>query len=300
MEKIAVIGLGMIGYELVKKYDELGYAVHIINRSDKNFFKNNANIDNYFVDITNENKIKQTITDINPDFVINTAAMANVDLCETEKELAYKTNALSVGYIGETCKKLTVPLCHISTDYVFDGERGDYSEQEEMNPINYYGYSKAEGEKALNGLNYDLASIVRISVPFCVSLIKVNFFMWVLDMLKKKECVNILIDQWNTPTFVNELVEGVIEIYKKDVAGLFHFGGGEKVSRHEFALKVAEIFEIDSSCINPIKSSELDWKADRPKDTSLNNSKIENKIKIKLKTINKCLKEIRDGENHAI
>ncbi|NKQ38972.1 MAG: NAD-dependent epimerase/dehydratase family protein, partial [Methanosarcinales archaeon] len=71
MEKIAVIGLGMIGYELVKKYDELGYAVHIINRSDKNFFKNNANIDNYFVDITNENKIKQTIENINPDFVIN-------------------------------------------------------------------------------------------------------------------------------------------------------------------------------------------------------------------------------------
>ena len=238
-----------------------------------------------------------------------------MDLCETERELAYKTNALSVGYIGEACKKLNIPLCHISTDYVFDGEKGNYVENDEIgakrratktegfcsiNPINYYGHTKAEGEKVLNELNYDLSSIIRISVPYCVSPVKVNFFSWVLDMLKKGEGMNILIDQWNTPTFVNELVDGVVAIHKKDIAGLFHFGGGEKVSRYEFALKVAEIFELDKTLINPVESSELGWKAYRPKDTTLNNCKIENKIKIKLKTVDECLKEIKQGESYAI
>ena len=308
MEKIAIIGLGMIGYEITKKYNELGYDTHIINRSDKGFFKNSDNITNHFVDITDENKIKKTIKNINPDFVVNTAAFTNVDLCETERELAYKTNALSVGYIGEACKKLNIPLCHISTDYVFDGEKGNYVENDEIgakrratktegfcsiNPINYYGHTKAEGEKVLNELNYDLSSIIRISVPYCVSPVKVNFFSWVLDMLKKGEGMNILIDQWNTPTYVNELVDGVVAIHKKDIAGLFHFGGGEKVSRYEFALKIAEIFELDKTLINPVESSEMNWIANRPKDTSLNSGKIENKLKIKLKTVDECLIELK-------
>ena len=118
--KIAIIGLGMIGYELIKKYDNLGYNVHAITRSDKGFFNDNNNIIKHFVDITNESKIKETIENINPDFVVNTAAITNVDLCETERELAYKTNALAAKYIGEACKEVGCSLCHISTDYVFD------------------------------------------------------------------------------------------------------------------------------------------------------------------------------------
>jgi len=109
----------MVGYEMVKKYLELeDYKVHIVTRDNKEYFKA---VDKYFVDITNENEIKETIKKINPDFVVNTAAITNVDLCETERDLAYKTNALAVKYIGEACKEIGAPLCHISTDYVFDG-----------------------------------------------------------------------------------------------------------------------------------------------------------------------------------
>ena len=290
MEKLAIIGLGMIGYELVKKYDDLGFKVHVITRGDRGFF---GNIYKHFVDITNENKIKETIKDINPDFVVNTAAITNVDLCETERELAYKTNALSVGYIGEACIKLNIPLCHISTDYVFDGEKGNYVEEDEINPINYYGWTKAEGEKILNELNYDVASIVRISVPYCVSPVKTNFFMWVLNNLKEGKEVNAVIDQWNTPTYIDELTDGIVKIYEKDVNDLLHFGGGEKVSRYEFAIKVAEIFDLNKDLINPIRSSELGWKANRPKDTSLNSGKAEKLLGIKLKKVDECLNELK-------
>ena len=291
--KIAIIGLGMIGYELVKKYDDLGFNVHVITRSDKGFFNDNNNIIKHFVDITNESKIKETIENINPDFVVNTAAIANVDLCETERELAYNTNALAVKYIGEACKNLNIPLCHISTDYVFDGGKGNYVEDDEINPINYYGWTKAEGEKILNELNYDLTSIVRISVPYCVSPVKTNFFLWVLNTLKEGKEVNAVIDQWNTPTYTDELTNGIIKIYEKDVSGILHFGGGEKVSRYEFALKIAEIFDLNKDLIKPIKSSELGWKANRPKDTSLINKKAEKLLNIKLKKIDECLNELK-------
>ncbi|NPA62798.1 MAG: dTDP-4-dehydrorhamnose reductase [Methanococci archaeon] len=290
MEKVVVIGLGMIGYELVKKFFELDdYKVYIITRSDKGFFKD---VEKYFVDVTNENKIKETIKKINPDFVINTAAMTNVDLCETERDLAYKINALGAKYIGEVCKEIGCSLCHISTDYVFDGENGNYVEEDEINPINYYGYTKAEGERFLNELNYNSISIVRISVPYCISPVKVNFFMWVLNKLKNNEVVNAVIDQWNTPTYVNELVDGVVKIYEKDVIGLLHFGGGEKVSRYEFALKVAEVFGFDESLIKPVKSAELGWKAKRPRDTSLNSEKAKKLLGIKLKNVNEALRKI--------
>jgi dTDP-4-dehydrorhamnose reductase len=293
MERVAVIGLGMIGYELVKKFLELDdYKVYIITRSDKGFFDD---VEKYFVDIADENKIKEIIRKINPDFVINTAAMTNVDLCETERDLAYKINALGAKYIGEVCKEIGCSLCHISTDYVFDGDKGDYVEEDEINPINYYGYTKAEGERLLNELDYDLMSIVRISVPYCISPVKVNFFMWVLERLKNNEAINAVIDQWNTPTYVNELVEGVVKIYEKDVKGLLHFGGGEKVSRYEFALKVAEVFGYDESLIKPIKSSELGWKAKRPKDTSLNSDKVKKLLGVKLKRVDECLNEIKSS-----
>ena len=292
-EKIAIIGLGMIGYELIKKYDNLGYNVHAITRSDKGFFNDNNNIIKHFVDITNESKIKETIKNINPDFVVNTAAITNVDLCETERELAYKTNALAVKYIGEACKNLNIPLCHISTDYVFDGGKGNYVEDDEINPINYYGWTKAEGEKVLNELNYDLTSIVRISVPYCVSPVKTNFFLWVLNSLREGNEVNAVIDQWNTPTYTDELTNGIIKIYEKDVSGILHFGGGEKVSRYEFALKIAEIFDLNMDLIKPIKSSELGWKANRPKDTSLINKKAEKLLGFKLKKVDECLDKLK-------
>ncbi len=297
-EKIAIIGWGMIGNEFIENYNELGYNIHIITRNDKKFLSNNnSNITKHFVDITNENKIKEIIENISPDFVINTAAMTNVDLCEIERERAYKTNALAAGYIGKTCKKLGIPLCHISTDYVFDGERGNYAEDDKVNPINYYGWTKAEGEKILKELNHDLTSIVRISVPYGLSPIKVNFFMWVLNTLKEKKKLNVVIDQWNTPTYMPELVEGILKIYKKNIYGTLHFGGGEKVSRYEFALKVAEIFSYDKTLIEPVKSSELGWKANRPKDTSLICKNAERLLNINLKKIDECLNELKNSIN---
>ena len=290
-EKILIIGLGMIGYELVKKFQNLDYNVYIITRRDKGYFKDTPK---YLLDITNRERLFETVTKISPDFVVNTAAITNVDLCEEERELAYKTNALAVGYIGEVCRDLKIPLCHISTDYVFDGRKGNYIEEDEVNPVNYYGWTKAQGEIILNNLNYEDTTILRISVPYCFSPVKDNFFTWVLKGLKEGKEIKAVVDQWNTPTYVYELTEGIVKIYEKGIRGLYHFGGGERVSRYEFALKVAEVFGYDKGLIKPVKSSELGWKAKRPRDTSLNSSKIQRSLNIRLKNLEESLKDLRE------
>ena len=114
-----------------------------------------------------------------------------------------------------------------------------------------------------------------------------------MNTLKEGKEVNAVIDQWNTPTYTDELTNGIIKIYEKDVNGILHFGGGEKVSRYEFALKIAEIFDLNKDLIKPIKSSELGWKANRPKDTSLINKKAEKLLNIKLKKVDECLNELK-------
>jgi len=268
LEKVLVIGLGMVGYEIVKKYFETGeYKISIASRSESGFFK--GVLDKRLVDVTNEQKVQKVIQDINPDFVINTAAMTNVDFCEKEKELAYKANAISVGYIGKACKSTGSTLCHISTDYVFDGEDGNYVETDVINPINYYGFTKAEGERILNEMDYENKSIVRISTPYGFSPVKLNFFTWVLENLKYEKPINVITDQYNTSTNLNNLSEIMIKIQQNDLSGILHFGGSEKLSRYEFALKISEDYNLNSKLISPVKSSELNWVAKRPKDTSL-------------------------------
>jgi len=268
LEKVLVIGLGMVGYEIVKKYFETGeYKISIASRSENGFFK--GVLDKHLLDITNEQKVQKLISEINPDFVINTAAMTNVDLCEKEKELAYKSNALSTGYIGNACKKVGSTLCHISTDYVFDGVKGNYVETDPINPINYYGFTKAEGERLLNEIDYDNKSIVRISTPYGFSPVKLNFYTWVLESLKSEKPINIVTDQYTTSTNLLDLSEFMLKIQKNDLSGIIHFGGSEKLSRYEFALKISEKYNLNNKLINPIKSSELNWTAKRPMDTSL-------------------------------
>ena len=288
--EVLVIGWGMVGNELINYLYDRNHNVSVISRTDKGLFEN---IPKYFLDITNENKLYETIKNIKPEVVINTAAFTNVDLCEKERDIAYNINALGARYVGNVCKKLDIPLYHISTDYIFDGKKGNYSEYDMANPINHYGYTKYMGEKHLLDLNYNKLSIVRISVPYGFSPIKNNFFTWVLNSLEENKEINIITDQWNTPTYLGELSSLLENMIDNNLFGIYHLGGGEKVSRYDFAIKIAKIFNLDENLINPVKSSSLNWVAKRPTDTSLNCNKLENNLNIKLKSLNDCLNELK-------
>lgn len=254
---------GQAFIDLVKKTSHELYATY--NKSSIDF--ENA----IFLDITDKEGVKKIVKNLNPDIIIHAAAFTNVDKCEVEREKAYNVNVKGTENIARIAKKINAKLVYISTDYVFDGEKGFYNEEDKTSPINYYGLTKLEGEKVVKKICNDFI-IARTSVIYGPH--KKNFVTWTIWELKKKKEIKIIIDQWVSPTLNIDLAEQIIALMEKDEKGIFHTAGGERISRYDFVLEVAKIFDFNEDFVIPTKTKEMNWIAKRPKDSSLDVSKI--------------------------
>jgi dTDP-4-dehydrorhamnose reductase len=246
------------------------------------------------LDVTKANEVSSLFRKLKPYVVIHTASETNVDKCETEKEHVWKINVEGTQNIALASSGLGAKLVYISTDYVFDGEKGNYEEKDEPNPINYYGVTKLEGERRVveNCENY---AILRTSVLYGWHPWKQNFVTWVINQLKQNKEIAVVQDHYNTPTLADNLAEITIEVVKKDLAGLYHASGSERISRYNFAKQIAKVFSLDASLIKPIKMDQLTaWIAKRPKDSSLNTEKIQKQLKTKPLNITQGLKKMRE------
>lgn len=222
----------------------------------------------YQMDITGNTDLIQSLR---PDYIVLTAAMTNVDLCETDREGAWKANALGPKGIAEAAQEVGAKLIHVSTDFVFDGEQGMYTEEDHVNPINYYGESKLAGERFVQEICPD-SVIARTSVLYGWSPVRLNFVTWAAAEMQKGNCINIVNDQYNSPTYSPNLADMILRI--RDETGIFHACGSQRISRYDFAVEIAKAFGLDESLINSIPSDQLKQKAHRPKDSSLNVFKI--------------------------
>lgn len=175
--------------------------------------------------------------------------------------------------IVEIAEEINAKLIYISTDYVFDGEKGMYKENDQTNPVDYYGETKLEGENVVKETCDDYL-IVRPSVLYGWNPVKLNFVTWMIKELKEGNKINIVKDQFNTPTLADDLAELILELIKKESFGIFHISGSERISRFDFALKIAGIFDLNKNLIKPITTDQLNWIAKRPMDSSLDVSKI--------------------------
>ena len=209
-----------------------------------------------------------SISKIKPEVIIHTAALTNVDDCEANKELAYKINAEGTRRIAELATELGAFIVYVSTDYVFSGDKGLYKEADEPNPIDYYGYTKLLGEQYCD-------SVARPCVIYGAKPAsgKVNFALWLVKELKNKEKIKIVTDQYVTPTLNTNLAKMLLEIAERRLKGIFHLAGKERVSRYEFALRIATKFGLDEDLILPSKMADMGWLAARPKDSSLDTAK---------------------------
>jgi len=261
----------------------------------------------HHADKTNRDTIQSLIRRLKPDAVIDTAAIHNVDYCETHREEAYRVNVEGTRNIAEVCGSLGAKMVFISTDYVFDGKKGLYKETDPANPVNYYGQSKLEGEKAVREAceNYVIArtsviySWVSASTLQSSSGKPLNFAMWLTQKLGKGEHVNIVTDQYSSPTLADSLAETLIKACKQDVTGLYHIAGKTRISRYDFTLKLAEKMGYDKSLIHPISSSSLKQVAKRPMDSSLDVGKIERTLGVTMLNIDEALtifsKQAKEG-----
>ena len=263
MKRILVTGAnGLLGQNMVQLFD--GKFELFASGIEKQFVLDEKKFNYKVLDITDLDHCKEIVDDIKPDIIINTASMTNVDECEIEKEMCWNINVKGVENLAKAAKRKMTFIIHISTDYIFDGDDGPYSEDDRPNPIGYYGKSKLASENAIRMVGIPYA-IIRTSVLFGLGInVKKNFFLWLNNNLKQRRKVNIVTDQYNTPTLVNDLSDGILKLIQKSAYGVFNMSGKEYINRFDFAVSLANVFGYDKKLINPIKTESLKQKANRP------------------------------------
>lgn len=220
------------------------------------------------LDICNPEGVNSILEKYNPDSVIHTAAMTNVDACENEKELCRKLNVDAVQYIVDTCSRLNIHLVHLSTDFIFDGEEGPYSEEDEPNPVSYYGQSKLDAEIIIKNAPVR-AAILRTIIVYGIinDMSRTNIVLWAKGALEKGAPINVVNDQWRMPTLAEDLAECCILAANKQAEGVFNASGKDMMSIIEIVEAVADFWNLDKTLINPITSDSLNQAAKRPKKT---------------------------------
>ena len=267
--KILITGSnGLLGQKLVKQIVEEGKHELIATARGENRLPKASTYTYQSLDITDRTAVLQAVSAVKPDVIINTAAMTNVDQCEDDKENCDLLNVKAVRYLIEACKKNNSFLLHLSTDFIFDGKDGPYKEEAEANPISYYGESKLAAEKLL--LNSDINwAIARTVLVYGIAhdMSRSNIILWVKSSLEKGIHIDVVNDQWRTPTLAEDLAKGCLLIADKKAEGIFNISGEELLTPFDMAMRTAEFFKLDKSLINETDGSKFKQRAKRPPKT---------------------------------
>ena len=280
---------GLLGSKLAELAVKLGHEVYSGYLSHEPVHGTKIRID-----VRDKDALGKIFSRIRPEAIIHTAALTDVDRCEAERELAWSINVGGTRNIAELSKEYGAFLVYISTDYVFRGDKGMYRETDEPDPINYYGLTKLKGEE----------EVINIANEFCIarsSVIygarpasgKVNFALWTIEKLKAGETVNIVIDQWSSPTLNTNLSEMLLEVVERRIAGIYHLAGATRISRYDFAKLIAENFNLNKRLIKPSTMDMLRWTANRPRDSSLDVSKASMNLRSKPLEIEEALRKLK-------
>jgi dTDP-4-dehydrorhamnose reductase len=233
----------------------------------------------------------ETIEKTEPDIVIDTAAQHNVDYCETHKEEAWKVNVEGTENVVSACKQIGARMIFLSTDYVFAGTEGCYNEQNQPNPINYYGKTKLEAENLVKKAGIPF-TIARTSVIYgwnsnelaglkSSSGKSMNFVIWALGKLRAGEEIKAVTDQYSSPTLADNLAEILLTMASSDKDGVYHTAGRSCLHRYDFTLKIAKIFGFNSALIKPVTSDAFTQVAQRPMRCCLDVSRTEQTFNVK-------------------
>jgi len=252
--KVAILGGGgLLAYSVKKtfgkKYDIFSFSHYELDIANK---------DNYYL-----------LDDY--DIIINTAAFKDVDRCESERDKAFKVNADAPGELARYCRKKNKLLVHISTDYVFDGEKdGKYAEEEEANPVNIYGKSKLEGEKRIIS---EMDNFLIIRVAWLFGKGKLNFVDQLIRQLLNDKIVKLVCDKWGNPTFTTTVSEAIMKLIEAGKTGIFNIVNGGCTTRYDMGIYIKDLLDVKSGRIIPVSKEEIKSIAVRPTYTCLSTKK---------------------------
>lgn len=238
-------------------------------------------------DITNKDSIKRTIHEFNPLIILHCASLTNIEQCELNKDIAKKINVLSTAYLIESVMDKDIKLVYISTDAVYDGVRGNFSESDKVNPLNFYGLSKYQGE--LEVVKKRNSLIFRTNIFGWNIQDKKSLGEWILDELKAKQNINGFKDAYFSSNYTFEFARVIDIAIQKDLSGVYNCGSADTCSKYEFAQKIAKLFKLNENLIFPISIDEFNSKTKRGKRLSLNIEKLQQKLDYKLPTIDQSI-----------
>jgi dTDP-4-dehydrorhamnose reductase len=273
MKKILITGSnGLLGQKLVYKLMNHPTLKLIATARGENRLVQKTGYVYETLDITNDQQTIEVLTKYKPDIIINTAAMTNVDACETDRDGAYSMNTLSVKYqvmALEALKKndpnYDPHYIHLSTDFIFDGTHGPLDENEKPNPLSYYAETKLEAEHIVTASSLKWAIARTVLVYGIVdNMSRSNIVLWVKGNLEQGKTINVVDDQFRTPTLAEDLADGCILIAEKVATGIYNISGKDYMNILELAQRVADYYKLDRSLIKPSKSADIKQPAKRP------------------------------------
>lgn len=217
------------------------------------------------LDITQPASIAEVFKKARPDVVINTAAMTNVDQCETDRTGCYLQNVTAVEHLLTACAAHHVRLIHLSTDFIFDGSTGPLTETDTPNPVNFYGECKLEAERIIQDSTVQWC-ILRTVLVYGVTpdMSRSNIVLWVKKSLEEKKSIRVVNDQFRTPTLAEDLAQGCYLAVIKRARGIYNISGAELLTPLDMALATAEYFGLDASLISVTDSTQFKQTAQRP------------------------------------
>jgi dTDP-4-dehydrorhamnose reductase len=220
------------------------------------------------LDITEMSAIEKVFGKAKPDVVINTAAMTQVDQCETDREACWTNNVTAVENLATACTKKGIRLIHISTDFIFDGSHGPLDESAKPNPLSYYGASKLAAEEIVKKRSLEW-TILRTVLVYGITrdMSRSNIVLWVKKSLEEGKAIQVVNDQWRTPTLAEDLAMGCLLAARKKAKGIFNVSGSEMMTPFDIAIQTAEFFKLDKSLIKATDSTKFKQPAVRPLKT---------------------------------
>lgn len=269
MLKILLTGAnGLVGQTLAAKISQMPETGLLATSASESVFRIGSPFDFRQMDITSPEQAAMVFNRFLPDVVIHCAAMTQVDACELNPDLCDQVNIEGTRNVALAAERCGARFIYLSTDFVFDGLNGPYSEDDPPNPVSVYGWSKLQGEFITRSLRVPW-SIVRTILVYGITptMKRGNLVTWVRDSLIQRKPLRVVDDQFRMPTLVDDLADGIISIARYGKTGIYHLSGPEMTSVYDFALKTARFFSLDESLITPVKSEVLNQPGRRPGST---------------------------------
>lgn len=268
--KILITGAnGLLGQCLVRQAIAKNYKVAGIGKGPDRLLS--ANLEGYAyteLDITDGAALQNFILADQPDTIVHAAAMTQVDACELNKPECYNVNVTATRFLIGAAEEIRAKLIFLSTDFIFDGQKGPYGEEDEPSPVNYYGSAKLAAEKAVMESKLEWV-IIRTALVYGISQTpgRRNIISLITQNLEASKPIRMVDDQWRTPTFVQDLAKGVLLVIEKNARGVFHLSGDQLTTPYDMAVAAAKFFGLDDSLIERVSSDELHQPAVRPPRT---------------------------------